>query len=543
MREATQIPKPCRPGGIAAKKRVRTPFPRRFLRREDGTITSFALVIFVLMVAAGGISIDIMRFETQRAQLQYTIDRAVLAAASLSQPLEPRDVVENYLRVSGLSNYRLDVVVDEGLNFRRVNAYAEMEIQSLFMHIFGVRALTSPAEGMAEDRIRNVEVSMVLDISGSMGSRSRIVNMRAAAQQFVSTVLAANASDEGNLVSVSIVPYNGMVNIGDTLESVFTLSDEHDFSACARFADEDFETTAVDPSVAVERIAHWDYDFYNQEGAFLRPYCPTDDYGAIVPWSHDEDVLHDNITALQADGWTAIDMGMKWAVALLDPAAQPAVSALVAAGTVHEDFDGRPAAYDDEETVKAIVLMTDGENTNQYDLRANYKSGPSPVFYHAEDDRYSVYVASRNEYWISSGEPDEYSGYWADEPWDGEESTSLSWVYLWANYTGRYIAEEYLRVPAYQSDDWSLFNSIRNNGDYRFAGRSDADTNLRAICDAANAQGILVFSIAFEAPSGGQSVLRHCASSDAHYYDVDGIEIADAFNSIAQTINQLRLIQ
>jgi hypothetical protein len=37
--------------------------------------------------------------------------------------------------------------------------------------------------------------------------------------------------------------------------------------------------------------------------------------------------------------------------------------------------------------------------------------------------------------------------------------------------------------------------------------------------------------------------MQYCASSDAHYYDVDGIDISNAFASIAQTINQLRLIQ
>jgi hypothetical protein len=192
------------------------------MRREDGTITTFALMIFILMVAVAGIAIDIMRYETQRVQLQYTLDRSVLAAASVTQPLNPVDVVENYFEISGLENYRLTIDVEEGLNFRRVEAYAELEINTLFMHMFGVRVLTSPAEGAAEERIRNVEVSMVLDISGSMGWNSKLTNMQNAAREFVTTVLQANESDSGNLVSISIVPYNGMVNLGEPLESVFT---------------------------------------------------------------------------------------------------------------------------------------------------------------------------------------------------------------------------------------------------------------------------------------------------------------------------------
>jgi hypothetical protein len=520
----------------------------RFMRREDGTITTFALMIFILMVAVAGIAIDIMRYETQRVQLQYTLDRSVLAAASVTQPLNPVDVVENYFEISGLDNYRLTIDVEEGLNFRRVEAYAELEINTLFMHMFGVRVLTSPAEGAAEERIRNVEVSMVLDISGSMGWNSKLVNMQNAAREFVTTVLQANESDSGNLVSISIVPYNGMVNLGEPLENVFNLSDEHSESSCVRFTSEQFTRTNIELTEEIERIAHWDFDDYNQYDDFDSPYCPTDQYGAILPWEHDEDVLHTFIDNLQADGWTAIDLGMKMGVALLDPAARNGLNGLVTSGEIHADFEDRPANYGDPETIKVVVLMTDGENTNQYDVRQPYKSGFSPIFYHATDDRYSVHVASRDDsedYWISIGQPNEFNGYWSDEPYSngGEESVALGWPYLWASYTGRYIADRYLQVPANQSGDWDLYNRIRSNGDELYAGRTQGDNNLRAICDAANAQNILVFAIGFEAPAGGQAVMRHCASSDAHYYDVDGIEISDAFASIARTINSLRLIQ
>jgi hypothetical protein len=402
----------------------------RFMRREDGTITTFALMVFILMVAVAGIAIDIMRYETQRVQLQYTLDRSVLAAASVTQPLNPTDVVENYFEISGLQNYRLSVDVEEGLNFRRVEAYAELEVPTLFMHMFGVRVLTSPAEGAAEEVIQNVEVSLVLDISGSMGWGSKMTNMQTAARDFVSEMLLANEDGHGNLVSISIIPYNGMVNLGEPLESVFTLSDEHTESSCVRFTDEQYTRTNVDIGEEIERIAHWDFDDYFQYDDFDSPYCPTDQYGAILPFEHDEDVLHDFIDDLNADGWTAIDLGMKMAVSLIDPSSRERINDLVDAGLVHPDYEDRPTDYGDPETIKVIVLMTDGENTNQYDIRQPYKSGFSPIFYHADDDRYSVQVASRDDdedFWISNGEPDEWSGYWSDEPYKGDESIALSW--------------------------------------------------------------------------------------------------------------------
>lgn len=557
----------------------------RFTRREDGTVTAFAVMLFVIMVGASGIAIDVMRYETQRTQLQYTLDRAVLAAASLSQPYDPEGVVRDYFSIAGLEGYRLDVRVDEGLNFRRVHAYAELETRSLFMQLFGVRVMTSPAIGAAEERVRNIEISMVLDISGSMGSDNRMTNMRPAAREFVSEVLAANTNvNNENLVSVSIVPYNGMVNSGAIIGSVFDFDDVHSASNCPRFLPSDYSSTAIDPAQPIRRIAHWDYDRRNNDQAFQSAYCPTDQRGAILPWQHQEAPLHTAINALQTGGWTAIDVGMRWGVALLDPAAAPAVGDLITAGQVHSDFDQRPAPFRDgdpatlldDETVKVVVLMTDGENTNQYDLRdvydsdgryVGYRVGYAPIFYDIDDDQYSVWWEAQGQFWIPTGDPRDANGYWQNTPYGGwtqygittaeftadranafdpteaAGGTVLLWADLWADYTAEWISEEWFEEPARASGNWTFHDAVASNSSYQFAGTTAADTNLRAVCDAARANGIIVFAIGFEAPSGGQAVMQYCASSDAHYYDVEGLEISQAFASIARTINQLRLIQ
>jgi len=73
----------------SANGHVTKPRGSGFLCDENGTVTIFALMMFILMLAAGGIAIDVMRYETQRTQLQYTLDRAVLAAAALNQQEDP----------------------------------------------------------------------------------------------------------------------------------------------------------------------------------------------------------------------------------------------------------------------------------------------------------------------------------------------------------------------------------------------------------------------------------------------------------------------
>ena len=504
---------------------------RLFLRDERGTVTIFALMMFVLMLAAGGIAIDVMRYETQRTQLQYTLDRAVLAAAALNQTEDPEEVVIDYFATSGLENYRLDVDVEEGLNYRRVSASVEMDMQAFFMNMFGVNALTSPARGSAEERIMDIEISMVLDISGSMGWNDKIENMRDAANEFIDTVLAVNQEEQQ--VSISIIPYNSQVNAGTTIASVFTLSDEHDESRCTRFDPADYNYTEIDPDVAIERIAHFDFDNRDSYRSFRNPHCPTDNYAAILPWSNDADDLHDLVDSLRANGNTAIDLGMRWAVGLLDPAAQPALSELIDAGVVDEEFEGRPYSYDEDEVLKIIILMTDGENTSQYDIVQEYKRGPSTVFRDPSSGRYSTYLPRYDLYYWHHNRS--YRTY----PYGGSNAVAIPWPELWGAYTARSLAGDFY----YYAGDRNYYNDIRYYSIETYAGANAADANLRNICDAANDAGIIVFTIAFEAPSRGEDVMQYCATTPAHYYDAEGIEISEAFASIAASINSLRLIQ
>jgi len=69
----------------------------RFNQNEDGSILIFVLVVFSTMFLVGGAAIDFARNETQRTTMQYNLDRAVLAAASLKQTKVPDDVVADYM--------------------------------------------------------------------------------------------------------------------------------------------------------------------------------------------------------------------------------------------------------------------------------------------------------------------------------------------------------------------------------------------------------------------------------------------------------------
>jgi Flp pilus assembly protein TadG len=88
-----------------------------FARDEDGAMTIFAIMMFLMMLMVAGMGVDLMHNEMKRTKMQNTIDRAVLAAADLDQTLDPVEVVNDYFDKAGVDGYLSEVPVDQGLNF------------------------------------------------------------------------------------------------------------------------------------------------------------------------------------------------------------------------------------------------------------------------------------------------------------------------------------------------------------------------------------------------------------------------------------------
>ncbi|MFD3189039.1 pilus assembly protein TadG-related protein [Sedimentitalea sp. HM32M-2] len=522
----------------------------------------FAVYTFLIILMVGGIGIDLMRFERDRSRLQYTLDRAVLAAADLDQPMQPEAVVQDYFAKSGLGDYLASVSVDQGTGYRVVSATASADVKTQFMHMNGVDTLTAPAVGTAEERIDGVEISLVLDVSGSMNSNSRLPNLIVAARDFVDTM--DNNSVDGDL-SISIIPYATQVSVPDGLMAEFNVSTEHDYSNCINFQSADFDTPSMSSTQAYQRTMHFDpwkdYDGMDNNPKVLMgdtsstlPVCEAMSGREVLVLQKDTTVLKNYISNLTARGNTSIDVGMKWGTALLDPSLRPAINAMIGDGIVPADFAARPGNYNDGDTLKVIVLMTDGQNTSQYYINDGFREGPSDLWFNDQEDRWSVYYPPYDAYYWP------HNDQWADHPYgqDGmgcvgdsvaswscsnrtEDGTAENVDYpdLWAYVSLK--ANVKRRYYPFMNDSTAYsqwYYDVRN-----YVNSTIKNARTKAICDTAKDQQIIVFTIGFEAPDGGQAVLKDCASSDAHYFDVDGLEITDAFASIASSIRKLRLTQ
>jgi len=527
----------------------------RFARDEDGALIIFGIIIFSLMMAIGGLSFDLMRYEAERARLQATTDRAALAAASLTQSLDPTSVVYDYFAKANMSEFLDNVVVDQGFNYRRVDVEANLTVPLHFGSFSafattpgesGADELVVTARSTAMEAIGNVEISMVLDVSGSMNSYNRLANMRNAAKDFVDTIYTA--AEEG-AVSTSIIPYATQVSAGPALLQNYTLgAGAHDRSYCVNFSANDFNNAALSTATELQQTLHfdpWTSRGWSRGSPLPNPVCPTDSSREITAWSQDPVALKSAISALTATGNTSTDIGLKWGAAMLDPGSKPVVNNMIATGDVGATLSGRPFNYTDDDTMKIIVVMTDGVNTSQYYMKDAYRSGITDYWIDPSDNRVSIWngngaepqasndwdLTSNNFYWT-------YPRDWDDQPDGYGNAVRLTWPDLWAQVPMRIHAKQNV-YPMYYS--YSMRNEIYN-ADTSVSG-SAKNARMQNICTAAKNQGVIIFSVGLEVSDSSAARLESCASSPAHFFRVEGLDISYAFQSIASQINQLRLVQ
>ena len=567
----------------AALKRV-TPF----LRDESGIMAPQILVFFFLMLLIGGIAVDLMRFENKRVALQQTMDRATLAAASLGNTLTATEdgakaVVRSYFEAAGIEGSLEEPEVIPALNSRVVKARATVRSGNYFMSLMGTPHLDAMNVSQAEQRVTNVEISLVLDISGSMASNNRINNLKTAASEFIDTVLD---QDNENKISISIVPYNGQVNLGPTLFSKFNVTHVNGTadSYCLDLPTSTYSSTDLSRSTPLPQSPFVDsWSSTTQSTNYVSITGPAYDNGLYTnmwcqPNAKTFVSVHDNnrielkkqIDNLVAIGATSIDLGLKWGAVLLDPESQSIVSEMSAAGKVPSHFSSRPANYGDKETLKVIVLMTDGENFEQERHGDNYRTGISDIWQTGSNGYMSIFhaskVDSKNATSICNSRPFyvPHLNAWHSRPWNGSTPGSkdcyqpnpspaytnvqrLTWQAVWSKARTNWVAWQ-LYARALGGSSSSSRNTYFNTWVNNFRSYTDTDTmdvRLDRVCEAAKAKGVLIYGIAFEAPTAGARAIKDCASSPAstYFFDAKGLEIRTAFVLIASNLSQLRLTQ
>jgi hypothetical protein len=306
----------------------------------------------------------------------------------------------------------------------------------------------------------------------------------------------------------------------------------------------------IGPALINQGAPGYVYTGYN--GVWCNPIADN----IVRPFMNNKTRLEEYIDGFKPFAGTSIDMGIKWGLAMLDPDMQPAINALANDTTIAANdripgtFANRPAPFKGQQTnlnrtMKVIVLMTDGENSDKVaTIKAGFKSGFSPIYRSGASGFYSIYHDDRagtSKYY----RPDNNS--WSAAPYaaSGETAIQQTWSDVWRDLRVKWVAQQLYARP-------NPTNSGKTTSE-RYAdalamlvdetSSTDKDTRLEANCNMAKSKDILIYGIAMDSTAHGKLQVEKCSTSWQHYYEVTNLNVATAFNSIAANISQLRLSQ
>jgi Flp pilus assembly protein TadG len=203
-------------------------FGRRMADDARGNVAmifALSLPVLVLMTLGG---VDIHRASTVRVNLQDALDAAALAAAR-----SPYVDNENIQRV-GMAALRANLQAYPEVTLReadtsftlvdeeRVIARGMVDVKTLVANIFlppyGTlldKTLPVGAKSEVTRASKNIEVALVLDVTGSMDQSGRMTALKEAATSLITLVVQPLDQQQPYYSKVAIVPYSIGVNAGD----------------------------------------------------------------------------------------------------------------------------------------------------------------------------------------------------------------------------------------------------------------------------------------------------------------------------------------
>lgn len=190
---------------------------KKFQSNEDGYFAALFGIMLISITATSGAVVDFMTVQNTRSVVQQALDTTTLALQPLIHTkteaqllVSAQNLMDQIADIQGfaLTVETVDEVEDDGTLFIEVS----VDIPMYFVSLVGVGDITARIASQVTKKATQQEVVMVLDNSGSMGSYSRLSNLKTAAVN-ATNILMGGAS-ANNEVKIGIVPFTSYVNVG-----------------------------------------------------------------------------------------------------------------------------------------------------------------------------------------------------------------------------------------------------------------------------------------------------------------------------------------
>lgn len=366
---------------------------KQFWREINGNMSIMMAVAALPLLAAAGAAIDMVHANNAKTALQSAVDAAALAGGTsgFNSHAALSALVNKYLAENN-ANFSIGTAdtIDFGTTpvtnnfFVRVNG----KIKTDFMSLVGIPTMGLGAYSEVEKGGQALELALVLDNTASMNSEGRLAALKVSAKKLVDTVMTNKPP--GAYVKIGIVPFSNYVNVGvgnrnkswvdvpadytDTTSVTYNSYPNATYTNC-HIVDHAYINDGV-PAIWQENVCDVNagtpvpvtyFPTHTWNGCIGSRNDPLDvsigspnvkypgimDVGCPQPLTDLTDIqstLNSQIDGMVATGETYIPSGVLWGWNMLD-SQQPLTAAKTA------------AAMANLKGVKAMVLMTDGDNT------------------------------------------------------------------------------------------------------------------------------------------------------------------------------------
>jgi Flp pilus assembly protein TadG len=469
---------------------------RRALRVLDDRRGAAAIVMALASVptfAAIGLAVDSSMGYMLKSRMSKSLDAAALAAGRVALNEDADEVARAYFDTNFGEHANVEVTdfefdLDETEQFVTLSAMATAP--TYFMRIFGRDELTVAARSVIERETTGMELTLVLDVTGSMRSDGKFDAMKAAAIDLIK-VIYGTESEIDNLW-ISLVPYVASVNIGtgnidwlvaaDRARKEPAVEFKHEaWRGCVEARTYPYDTDDSPPS---ERLFTSYYypptpgDNNDNKYPAVKAEGPHGDNargpnlgcgGVITPLTSKRSTIDAALMAMQASarGGTTGNLGLSWGWRTISPRWRGVWKG--------ETPATHPLDYDEPFMTKAVVILTDGENQ----FHDNSSAGP-----------YSDYTA--------------------------------------------YGRVEDLGVSTAGGRDKT-----------RDRGRVLLDGRMTETCNAMKAEGIRIYSITFGAvKESSKTLFGACATLPSMYHHAPtNAQLAKVFRAIGGELANLRIVE
>ena len=330
--------------------RVLNQFLQRFSSDARGNVAMIFGLAALPIFLAGGVAVDYGRAVVAKNKLQAASDAAALAAASMKNASEDqRKIMAHGVFNSNISSTRGITINPPSVEFtdEGVRVTSSANVDTVLMKLAGIQQV--PLKTTTEVNLlkaRKAEIALVLDYSGSMRNRlngeRKFITMRDAAKSLVADI--SDRAADGD-IKVGLVPFSHHVYTSLPGEYVVGGTPGETWTGCTYDRKAPYNTTHDTPD------RHDDDTKWGRTKSIPRfdrncsGYVRNSLY--VQPLTTNTESIEAQLDEMTPFSWTNIALGMSFGWHLLSPNA-PYTQA---------------TSYSDKETLKAIVLLTDGAQT------------------------------------------------------------------------------------------------------------------------------------------------------------------------------------